>query len=120
MNKFENPQDIINKETLVDAEKLAPTENAKIAQEQLSEIKNSIAELKIYQKKVSNKIDEYIDNLSDAIESQEHYQIESKLHDLQAESTSISLKIEDKITQLQLIVSSMNKIKDLDQSSMQN
>ncbi len=120
MNKFEKPQDIINKETLADAEKLAPTENVKIAQEQLSEIKNSIAELKISQKEVSDKIDKHINGLSDVIKSQEHYQIESELHDLQAKSTSISLKIEDKITQLQLIISSMNKIKDLDQPSLKN
>lgn len=120
MNKFEKPQDIINKETLVDAEKLAPTEDAEIVQEQLSKIKDNVAELKVSQKEVSGKIDKHINNLSDAIKSQEHYQIESELHELQAESTSISLKIEDNIERLQLILSSMNKIKDLNKPSVKN
>ncbi len=120
MNNFENPQDIINKETLVDAEKLAPIENIKIVQEQLDEIKDNLEKLKVFQKEVSDEIDKHIDSLSDAIKSQEHYQIELKLHELQTELTLISLKIKEKVEQLQLILLSMNKIKDLNQVSVQN
>jgi len=120
MNNFENPRDIINKEGLASEEKIAPIENAKVAQEQLSEIKSDFVKSKVLQKEISDKIDKYINDLSDAMKSQEHYQKELELHELQAELTSIIFRIEDKIEQLKFILSAMNKIKDLNQISTQN
>ena len=120
MNNFENPRDIINKEGLASEEKIAPIENAKVAQEQLSEIKSDFVKSKVLQKEISDKIDKYINDLSDAMKSQEHYQKELELHELQAELTSIIFRIEEKIEQLKFILSAMNKIKDLNQISTQN
>lgn len=121
MNKFENPQDIINKNVLANEEKIAPRENAKIVQEQFSEIKSDIVKLKTLQKEISNKIDKHIDKLSgNTIDDTDQYPEGMSLRGLQAESNSVSLKIEDKIKELELIFGAMDKVKNLSQLSTKN
>ena len=123
MNNFENPKDIINKEDLATEEKIAPIENARTAQEKLDEIKIDMEKLKTLQKEISNKIDQGINNLSDDIVNRDYSIYQEKemaLRLLQDESTSISLKIYDKIEEFQFLFSAINKVKNLDQSSRQN
>lgn len=117
MNNFENPKDIINEGALTQ-EKIAPKENIKIAQEKFMEIKNDIEKLKTLQNEILAKMDKHFDNLSgNTSDDIDRYPEAASLRDLQVESTSISLKIEDKIKELDPVLREMEKVRDLSQIS---
>lgn len=65
INNFENPKDIIDRETLVDAEKIAPADTVYTLKEKINQTKESLKSLRKSELVLSNKIIDLIAGLDD-------------------------------------------------------
>lgn len=117
MNPFENPKNIIERESLENLEKEDSKESAKTLDEKIDEIKNSLKDLRASEKTLSDKIDNLLENL-DANDSYDQNVL--KISDLHEKLTTVQFKINKSLDSLKNLNSANNELQDFDKIETRN
>ncbi|MBN2853956.1 hypothetical protein JXK06_00235 [Patescibacteria group bacterium] len=118
INNFENPKNIIDKVSLVDAEKIAPIENAKTFREEMLKLKEELNFLRKKQKELADELDKEIDLID---ENRVNYNYEeSHIFHLQSELMDIITDIDIRMEKIKNIKTGSLDLNNMDRLEVKN